>query len=324
MSENKPRVLLVTEKWCDLKPEMGLSNTLYNVHNTLMVSDTCWVTQLFYDEIATWGNVDTELRKVWANCRPNAVIVMPCFGASCNPSFEVIKQFSRFSRIVYIWPDAIAPTVAHQINEYGSFIDLNVIWDTPNVQTRYNHKCIFTPVPQDPALYHNVIFKPIKVSMMGSLKQPGRQEIADYLDNNLGHDFVCAGGQREHPISAQDYAMCIRNSLISINTCWSVAGDQMKGRVSEILHCNTMLLESANSITSQVFTPGVDYVEFTSKEDCLNKIVYYLEHEDERAKIADAGFKKIYERYNARAYWTKIIGLLNLSDSPLNPASLLT
>jgi len=49
-----------------------------------------------------------------------------------------------------------------------------------------------------------------------------------------------------------------------------------------------------------------DYVVFDSKKDMLDKIRYYIEHENERQEIAYNGYKKVTDKYNHIVFWNKI------------------
>ena len=51
----------------------------------------------------------------------------------------------------------------------------------------------------------------------------------------------------------------------------------------------------AKSWTEQ--EPGVDLAVFYNKKDLIEKIEYYLNNEDERAKIAKSGYNKFQEKY---------------------------
>lgn len=48
-------------------------------------------------------------------------------------------------------------------------------------------------------------------------------------------------------------------------------------------------MENENPQTRCYFTPGEDYVSFNSEDDLMDKIKYFLEHEDERLEIAAWG-----------------------------------
>lgn len=55
------------------------------------------------------------------------------------------------------------------------------------------------------------------------------------------------------------------------------------------------------------FTEGEELVIFRDKEDFLNKTAYYLEHESERRKLADAGRKKALEKLTYERFMHKVI-----------------
>lgn len=55
---------------------------------------------------------------------------------------------------------------------------------------------------------------------------------------------------------------------------------------------------------------GVHYVEWTTKEDLKEKIAYYMEHEEERKKIADAGTAECRKNHTFAARVLQLQGLL--------------
>jgi len=68
-----------------------------------------------------------------------------------------------------------------------------------------------------------------------------------------------------------------------------------------------MLLESENPQVAFFFEDGIDYVSFSSKEDLLEKIRYYLKNSEERVRIAKNGRRKMKMFYNPDNYWEKIL-----------------
>ena len=56
--------------------------------------------------------------------------------------------------------------------------------------------------------------------------------------------------------------------------------------------------------------PDEDYVFYDGKEDLLNLVAYYLEHEDERKKIAENGYRKVKELLSYGGQVDKILGMI--------------
>lgn len=74
-------------------------------------------------------------------------------------------------------------------------------------------------------------------------------------------------------------------------------------RTFETLGAGTFLLTNETPGLDTLFQIGKHLVTYTSVEDCLEKMWYYLGHEKERKAIADAGYRHAHTHhtYNARA-----------------------
>ena len=59
---------------------------------------------------------------------------------------------------------------------------------------------------------------------------------------------------------------------------------------------------------AQIFEPDKEAVFYDSIEDAIEKIEYYLEHDEERIKIAQAGFARVHRDYDGE------LNLKNLLD----------
>ena len=98
------------------------------------------------------------------------------------------------------------------------------------------------------------------------------------------------------PYVFKDSKINLNISLRSIQ-----AGIPLRG--FDILGAGGFLLTNYQSDFLNFFVPGEDFDYFESKNDLLDKIDYYLAHEEERAQIAENGFKKVaaYHTYRHRA-----------------------
>lgn len=64
-------------------------------------------------------------------------------------------------------------------------------------------------------------------------------------------------------------------------------------RAMDILGCGGFLLTNYQEDMLQFFEPDRDFAYYESRQDLMDKVGYYLEHEDERRSIAENGLKKV-------------------------------
>lgn len=100
---------------------------------------------------------------------------------------------------------------------------------------------------------------------------------------------------REMPLVFQLSKINLNMTLRSIETgiplrCWDIIG------------AGGFLLTNYQEDFMKHFEPGVDFDYFTNEQDMLQKIDYYLLHEEERKRIAENGCKKVkeYHSYDIR------------------------
>lgn len=74
---------------------------------------------------------------------------------------------------------------------------------------------------------------------------------------------------------------------------------QIKSRVFEMGMSRTLMLCELSPNLERYYEPQKEFVPFTDLDDCADKAKYYLKHESERARIANA----YYERTRAEHMW---------------------
>lgn len=69
-------------------------------------------------------------------------------------------------------------------------------------------------------------------------------------------------------------------------------------RVLDIMACGGFVLTNRQPEIEECFEDGVEIAIFDSMEECLDKIHYYLNHQEERQQIAEAGRRKVKEIFS--------------------------
>jgi spore maturation protein CgeB len=81
---------------------------------------------------------------------------------------------------------------------------------------------------------------------------------------------------------------------------------QAKSRIYEAMLSGALLLEKSNDAITKLFEPMKHYVPFDDENDLLNKITYYLQHEEDRNIIVDNAMSKMKTDYSSEKWWTTI------------------
>lgn len=307
----KPHLLFVIEKWCDGRPDVGLSNSEHNLLGSLGASGLATYEAFHQDEYYRRYRrpFDTALQLKCLKSRPDLIVLAWPF----TPAPGTLKQMRDRLHIptVALWWDSVNHMA--EAESFLPFVDLNVVVDSSSAYREKTHQPEkYLPMwsPQDPGLFHNPgLSRDIDVSFAGTMTgHPDRLAGISVLRQN-GIDVYQAGGQRESALPPGEYARVHMRSRIALNFCYHPNGmAQLKGRVIEVTLCGAMLLETENAETARWFEPMVDYVPFTDEADLVEKARYFLAHESERAEIAARGHQKAKQKYSGEQFWKTLLG----------------
>jgi len=179
-------------------------------------------------------------------------------------------------------------------------------------------KCAYMPYPCDPDLEHHYqVSNEWKSDLLftGQLdrylpgQDPMRNELIELLIRNKGlKTWGCFGNPK---ICGLDYLYAISGTKIgiSINT-FNKIKFYHSNRFMNYIACGTMVLAKYVPDSELLFTDGEHVRYFSTKEECLELVDYYLEQEEERQKIADAGMKRAHSEFNCTAIAQDIIELI--------------
>jgi len=86
-------------------------------------------------------------------------------------------------------------------------------------------------------------------------------------------------------------------------------------RIWDVLGCGGFLLTNYQAEIPYYFKEGEDLVCFDSLEDLCEKVGYYLEHEEERKRIAWNGYRKVREKHSYIARIRPILDTVACEDA---------
>lgn len=97
-------------------------------------------------------------------------------------------------------------------------------------------------------------------------------------------------------------------SRININVTLRCILSGISLRALDIMGAGGFLLSNYQPELAEYFEDGKEAVMYYDRSDLIEKTRYYLEHDDERRRIAENGRKKVEESFDYSAAWEKIFG----------------
>ncbi len=103
----------------------------------------------------------------------------------------------------------------------------------------------------------------------------------------------------------------LRGAQISLNLHINAAENNANNmRLYESTGVGTLLLTDAKDNLHTLFEPGKEVVTYHSTADCLEKLSYYLSHEEERQRIAAAGQARTLKEHTYRHRMEELLHIL--------------
>jgi len=309
----KPKVLFILDKWCASHKQYGLSEWETNLWKSLKSTGLAEVTTFHYDAYThlLGTQVDSVLIKKVQENRPDFIclVIYKTPGADKTvPTFDTLDTLKNKMKIpiIAVWGDLQAKSIVNTIVPYTT---LNVYTATRYGidQVEDSDNFFYSWVPKDQRLFHDYgVRRTIPLLYAGSTRAYRSDAIKFIQDSDL-HIMITGGEMQKHPKTRQ-YASLLNQT--QINLSFSRAGIPEKhvvnARVFETMLCGAMLLEQESEELKFFYKPFVDYVPYTSFGDMVDKIRFYLEHTEERLKIAQAGRDKTNKLYSADRFWRRL------------------
>ena len=114
--------------------------------------------------------------------------------------------------------------------------------------------------------------------------------------------------------SFKEACYIFRYSRINLNITLRSIRTGIPLRAFEIIGSGGFLLTNYQEDFLDYFEPGVDYVYYVSYDDLLEKIEYYLTHEEERAQIARNGYEKVKKYHTYKNRFDEMVKIMKLVE----------
>ena len=127
------------------------------------------------------------------------------------------------------------------------------------------------------------------VTAMKSEGKNYRFDLWTLSDTTPLHGVNCRGGADSNTMMPQ----IIKCSKINLNLTNRPIKTGLPLRIFDLMACGGFVLSNYQAEIPELFTPGEDIAVYDSIPDMLDKIDYYLTHDDERRQIAENGYRKV-------------------------------
>ena len=158
----------------------------------------------------------------------------------------------------------------------------------------------------------------------------GNQHVADrqqWIENltKAGIDLSLSGGTGSgRRVHFSKFIEIINQSKINLHFSKNVINgeliDQLKHRVFEVTLCGGFLLCEYVPLIEEFFEVDKEIVCFKTVEEAVEKINYYLTHDEEREKIAQNGYIRANKEYEGLKVIEKLFTKIEKSDRKSPPA----
>lgn len=324
----KLKVLFIREKWAG-SPADGLSDGdgMIRCFESLKLGEAVY---FYYDEWMNTNNgqkPDTAAMMLWARERPDLVVFTHLLQIGERNVSKLVYQTMRNAgtKVVAAWHEGVAPDVVRVADEHADCVDFNLFLDTQDqflIHSKRPEKCFGLYDPRDAeAFSSNGATRDIPVSFLGTMVRRPVRCSAIYSLLGSGIPVATITGTRNLcQLGQVGYASILRRSLIALNFSDAANFRHYKGRVAESCLSGAMLMELENPETPKIMREYIDYVPFKNEKELFDKTIYYLNHEQERAAIAESGMKAAKEKLNGEVFWNAVferIGIVSEDDNDI-------
>lgn len=175
---------------------------------------------------------------------------------------------------------------------------------------------VYIPYAVNPDIYINPDNKQKKYDVIFVGARYGiREEFVNYLTQN-GIDIQAFGHGWENGSVSTEKMINLFNEAKIVLGFSSVGKSEniniIKARDFEVPMTGNFYITQYHDELEQYFRIGNEIETYNNKNDLLNKITHYLDNNEERKSIEQAGYQKAFSSYNVHSKYSNIMGHFDL------------
>ncbi len=164
------------------------------------------------------------------------------------------------------------------------------------------------PMEPDPTSVESVEYLYAQYVINRQITSTERSELLTAVGNRYPYDLYTPDGNLQlpgcinhGPVDYYDMAPYVyKTAKINLNITLRSIKSGIPLRAFDIMGAGGFLLTNYQADFADCYTADEDFVYYESKDDLINKIDYYLKHEDERIEIAANGYQKTAANHTYR------------------------
>jgi len=318
-----------------------------NGHNVYFLSstDTARGGNVFRSSKMGWRFCNNVFIETCYNFRP-ALIVLGQADAILPESLMKVKSFLPNAKIIQYNVDPLFSR--HNINmlrKQLSYVDATFVTTAGSILKSLSHSngaVSFMPNPVDKSIdyprchersdqKYDVFWSMRKNEDARKREGNPRIEIPIYLEKSGEVEIDYYGINRKPELWNADYYRAIENTRMGLNISQTyLEGDNVNkntsneelylyssDRISHYMGSGLLVLSTRGNRLEELFDEDKEMLFFSLKEELLEKLIYFKNHDEERKKVAQRGWEKSHNCFNERLvakYMLEVVFRLPLSE----------
>lgn len=262
-----------------------------------------------------------ELFQLCAKERPD-ILFTTLLGPGFDPLLEVLEDISYLGTKTINWFRPDTESLDRYALEIVKHLDYSCTTQRcylPKYQeAQLIHRVISTHWGINPELYRPLdVPQDRNLSFIGRFS-PMRQQYEALLceQPDLRPYIAGQGWPHSSRLTLGQLVDAISRSRINLHFPKELSDSHtIPRRLFEVLGCQGFLLSNASNEISTLFEEGKEFVSFRDNEELLEKARFYLSHEEERQKIARAGYLRVHKEHTWHHRFNSIFEAVSLPQA---------